>query len=423
MLRAIDGHGNFGARHDTGFRADRHTHQSETTFLFLLPGIGCDGLKIFIEDLVLEICQGLEAGERLVEFRLRIELNTQLLKTGPECVAARVLSQHQAIGVPADILSAHDFVSFPVLEHAVLMDARLVGKRIRTHDCLVGLNREAGNRRDQARRRNNMLGIDPGIDMEQILPGPNRHYDFFQRRITRALSETINGALDLARALGDSGERIGHRQSEIVMAMHRENCLVSVRNPIHDLPDGLAKLLRYRVADGVGNIDGTGASIDRGFNDPAQKVQLRTAGIFAGKLHVTDMIACPFYRPYRLLDDFVRAHLELVLHVNGRGGNKGMNAALLRRLDGFGCTIDIFVERPRQAAHRRFGNRLSDRFYRLEIALTGDGKTSLNDIHPQLLKRLGNAELFRFVHGRTGTLFSVPESGVKDDKVFGGGHG
>ena len=47
--------------------------------------------------------------------------------------------------MPAYVLCPHDLVGFTMLEHAILMDAGLMGKGIGTDDRLVGLNRKPGN--------------------------------------------------------------------------------------------------------------------------------------------------------------------------------------------------------------------------------------------------------------------------------------
>ena len=47
-----------------------------------------------------------------------------------------------------------------------------------------------------------MAGVYPGINVEQVLPGTNRHHDLFQRRIAGALAQTINRTLYLSGSAG-----------------------------------------------------------------------------------------------------------------------------------------------------------------------------------------------------------------------------
>jgi hypothetical protein len=43
----------------------------------------------------------------------------------------------------------HDLVGFPVAQHAVLVDARLVGEGVAAHHCLVVLDGVAGEAGDE----------------------------------------------------------------------------------------------------------------------------------------------------------------------------------------------------------------------------------------------------------------------------------
>ena len=62
---------------------------------------------------------------------------------------AAVFAEHEIGLGEADVLGPHDFVGSRLLEHAVLMDAGFVGKRIAADDRLVPLHLNAGDRRNQ----------------------------------------------------------------------------------------------------------------------------------------------------------------------------------------------------------------------------------------------------------------------------------
>ncbi len=65
-----------------------------------------------------------------------------------------------------------------------------------------------------------VLGINAGIDMEQILAGTNRHDNFFERRVTGPLTQPIDGALYLTGSLGNRRQGVRHSQTQVVVAMH-----------------------------------------------------------------------------------------------------------------------------------------------------------------------------------------------------------
>ena len=74
--------------------------------------------------------------------------------------AAAVLAQHQIGLGQAHVLGPHDLVGAALLEHAVLMDAGLVGKGVAADDRLVALHLNARDVRHQTAGRHEPLGDD-----------------------------------------------------------------------------------------------------------------------------------------------------------------------------------------------------------------------------------------------------------------------
>ena len=60
-----------------------------------------------------------------------------------------MLAQHQLRLRQADVLGVHDLVGGALLEHAVLVDAGLVGEGVLADDGLVALHLHAGDVRHQ----------------------------------------------------------------------------------------------------------------------------------------------------------------------------------------------------------------------------------------------------------------------------------
>ena len=93
-----------------------------------------------------------------------------------------------------------------MLEHSVLMNARLVGKGVLADDRLVVLDRkirDVGNELGGPRQH---LGIDPGGEGHGVAAYFQRHDDFFQRGVAGALTDAVDRAFDLARACLNPGE-------------------------------------------------------------------------------------------------------------------------------------------------------------------------------------------------------------------------
>src|SRR5439155_719400 len=79
------------------------------------------------------------------------EVEAEVLEPRGQRVAPGVLAEDELVGRPPDVLGLHDLVGQLLLEHAVLVDARLVGERVLPHDGLVRLDVDAGDVGEQPR--------------------------------------------------------------------------------------------------------------------------------------------------------------------------------------------------------------------------------------------------------------------------------
>ncbi len=133
-LRAIRAGDDFQARQRDAFLLASHLVVDESD-------------DVFIENMLLLVGQILEALEGVVE-RVLLEDVAQRFQLVAECVAARQLAQHERGRGYAHILGLHDLVGLAVLQHAILVDARLVREGVLADDGLVVLHREASDGRD-----------------------------------------------------------------------------------------------------------------------------------------------------------------------------------------------------------------------------------------------------------------------------------
>ncbi len=161
--------------------------------------------------------------------------------------------------------------------------------------------------------------------------------------------------------------------------------------------------------------------LDHLLEDAAEEIHLRAPGILRRELHVVAVAARQLDRLDRLLDHLLGLHAQLALHVDRRGGDEGVDAALGRVLQGIAGAADIAVVGARQAADDAVPDRVGDRLDRLEVAVAGGREAGLDHIHAQALQLPGDAHLFVARHGRPGALLAVSEGGVKyDQTVFHG---
>ena len=191
---------------------------------------------VLVEDVLLAVGEILEAAEGVLE-GVVAELEAERDQLLAEGVAAGMLAHHQRGRLHPDVLGPHDLVGLGVLEHAVLVDAGLVGEGVLADDRLVVLDREGGDRRHQLRGAHQERRVDVGVEGQHVGAGPDRHHDLLERGVAGALAEAVDRALDLPRPADDAAERVGDRQPEVVVAVGREDHLVGVRHALEEHPD------------------------------------------------------------------------------------------------------------------------------------------------------------------------------------------
>jgi hypothetical protein len=91
-----------------------------------------------------------------------------------------VLPEDDLAAFDPDVLGFDDLVGQPVLDHAVLMDARLVRERVLADDRLVPLHRVPGQQRHEPRRAGELARVDRCFHAEQVVPHLDRHHDLFE---------------------------------------------------------------------------------------------------------------------------------------------------------------------------------------------------------------------------------------------------
>ena len=86
------------------------------------------------------------------------------------------------------------------------------------------------------------------------------------------------------------------------------------------------------------------------------------------------------------------------------------------------AAVDVGEIRAGEAADHRVAGEPGDLADGLEIALGGDGKAGLDDVHAHLVEQGRDLELLVEGHGRAGRLLAVAQGGVEDqDVVLGWG--
>ena len=155
------------------------------------------------------------------------------------------------------------------------MYARGMGKGIRSDHCFIGLYRKAGDLRHQFGSRDDLCTVDTDSQIEIILAGTQRHHYLFQRCITCALTQTIDGAFDLAcAAYHHTGQRIRHGHAEIVVAVHRPDRLIGIGYAFAQRLKHIAVQLGHTITYGVSEVDRGRAFGNHAFEYAAEKIHI-----------------------------------------------------------------------------------------------------------------------------------------------------
>src|SRR5262245_2075276 len=237
-----------------------------------------------------------------------------------------MFAEHYAVGLHADRFGSHDLVGDAVLQHSVLVNSGFVRERVLAHDGLVGLHHHAGDVRERLARTEKLLGRHAVFVGHQVFAHAQRHYYLFERRVAGALAYAVDGAFDLARSGGDGGQRVGHGQPQVVVAVHADRRAIDVGHARFKRLNDVRVFGRYRVADGVRDVDDGSPFVYHRGDDLAEIIQIAARRVFGGEL---DVVGEAFRQPHGLaghLQNLFAVLLQLVLQVNVGGGDEGVNA-------------------------------------------------------------------------------------------------
>ena len=156
--------------------------------------------------------------------------------------------------------------------------------------------------------------------------------------------------------------------------------------------------MRHRITHRVRNINRSGAGVDHGLKDSAEKILIGSTGIFRRELNVIHGIPRLANSLHSLFQNILGRHPEFGLHVDWGRGNEGMNPRCVRafnRLSGF---LNVAGICSGQAADSTLTNLFGDHLDRIRVTRTGCGKSRLNNVHLELFELARNTDFFRCRH-------------------------
>ena len=248
-----------------------------------------------------------------------------------------------------------------------------------------------------------------------LLVHPHGHDDFLERRVARSLTQAVDGALDLRRAVADGLERKGCGHAQVVMSVDRNRDVLDTGHALAQVTNTGAKLPGHVVARGIGNIHDRGAGLDRSLDNANEEFLVRATSILGIELNVVDKLASMLHRMDGTLNSLILGHMELIAQVAGTHTKTGVDTGPLGRFEGFCGHLDVPIHRAGEAAYRATVDRdLADLLYRAKISGARNGKARLDNVHVHAYELTRDDELFLGIHAGAGRLLSVAQGGVKD---------
>ena len=205
------------------------------------------------------------------------------------------------------------------------------------------------------------------------------------------------------------------------MAVHAEDGLVGIGHVVDDVTDERAEFVGLGEAHGVGNVDGGGTGVDGGGDDAHEEVTVGAGGVFGGEFHVGGVGGGALHGGHGKFHHFVGGLAQLVFHVDGRGGDEGVNARMAGELHGFPGAVDVLGVGAGKTGDLRVLHVLGNGLHGFEVAFAGRGEARLDDVDAQHFQLAGDADLFTEVHGGAGGLFPVAERGIENNDAVGHG--
>ena len=175
----------------------------------------------------------------------------------------------------------------------------------------VSRNGHVANLADGLAGAPDFVVIDAGVHVHDVFAHFDRHDHFFQRTVARAFADTVHRTFYLTRTGVDGGDGITHGQTQIIVGVDGDNCLINIEYAIVQSGNDVGELKRHGVADGVRDVDGFRTRVDGGFHDARQVFDWRTARILTGEFNVIGVVACAFHHIHRALNHFIQRAAQL----------------------------------------------------------------------------------------------------------------
>ena len=292
-------------------------------------------------------------------------------------------------------------------------------ERVAADDRLVRLDGIAGETGDEPRGARDLAGDDARLQADVRLPRVQQHHDLLERRVSGALADPVDRALDLARPGLKAGERVRDREPQVVVAVDGEDDVLEPGDELVELLEIRRELERHRVADRVGDVDRGRALVDRDLTDLGGERDVRAGRVHRRELDVVDVPLGVRDRRAGLALDVLAGRLQLVLDVDVGGRDERVDPCPRGVLDRVPGGVDVGDMRPREPGDHGSLDPARDLLDRFEVPGRGDREPGLDHVDPQPRELLRDLQLLLGVEADPGRLLAVAQRRVEDQYSVG----
>src|SRR5690606_17206975 len=416
-LAAVLAHGDGGGGRDVVPAAHVQADQLDVV---VGPGLSLvfdDGPQLRLADLHLAVRDRLEALEGPREVRL-LELDAHAGQGVGEPGPAGVLPEDDLTSLLAHGGGVHDLVCLTGAEHAVLVDARLVGEGVAAHDRLVVLDRVSRELGDQPRRLEDLGGVGADLHLEDVLAGLDRHDDLLDGGVTGPFADSVDRPFDLAGTGRDRRQRVRHGQAEVAVAVDRYDDVVAAAPHLLVHPSQqLGERRRGGAGDAVGDAEAGPPRLPRLTAPLDHDVGVGAGGVLGGDLDVVGVLTGPPDAFDGGLQQLVGRHPQHLLHVDGGGRHEDVDPEALGCLQRLVGLVDVVGVGPGQAGDHGAPDVGGDAGHRLEVAGGGGGETRFQYVYSQLRQLMGDGYFLVRGQGDPRGLLPIAQGRVEDDQT------
>ena len=141
---------------------------------------------------------------------------------------------------------------------------------------------------------------------------------------------------------------------------------------------------------------------------------LGTRAVFSRPFDIVDQLARMGDAGYDGVVNLLRLHLQLVLHMERRSRDEGVDALARGGAQRLGGAVDVGAGGAGESGDDRVLDLAGNGLDRFEIAVRGHRKSGLHDdVDAHILEHVRDAQLLFQIHGAPGRLLAVAQGGVE----------